>query len=116
VNARKGRVDLPAELHAMASTPAMPAIPAVLTSRHAITGEPVFKLVPPSGGHALLDLYFCSFAQNIAVQGIDLERLEEVPNEELDRLTRFAWRLAVSAVRTRPDTGPVPAGVPLEGV
>jgi len=108
------RVVIPAELHALATAPALPGTPAVLYEGEAakvIGGarERRYTLVPPQGGHALLDLYFCAFASEaFGITG---------PNESddgLDELTRLAWRMAVSAVRTRPYTGPVPAGLPKE--
>ncbi len=106
------RVQIPAELHGKATHPALPGTPAVLYSgeRQKLAGGPrerCYELVPPVGGHVLLDLYFCALVANFygSVGPSDSDA-------ELDAVTRFAWRLAISAVRTRPDTGPVPAGLP----
>lgn len=71
------------------------------------------ELAPVYGGHAILDLYFCSIvAGSDLVAGAGPEATES----DLDTMTAEAWRLAISAVRTRPETGPVPAGVPAKGL
>jgi hypothetical protein len=105
------RAELPAELFADAVHPALPAVPTgVLLGRDNLTGAPRVQRFDPMGGHAMLDLYLCACLPGV------LERVgPEASDLELDEATRLAWRLAVSALRTRPLTR-VPAGLPAGGL
>lgn len=108
------KLEIPADLHAAAVHPAFPGTPAVVvTGMEPISRKAIVTLYSPNGGHTLLDLYFCAI-----VGGADLVSCAgpEVPDSGLDNMTRETWRLALSAVRTRPNTGPIPAGVPAGGV
>lgn len=108
--------EIPFELHKLATHPALPATPAaVVTGRDKLTGAPMVSIYGPAGGHTLLDLYFCAITHSA-----NWNELADLPDdnsdEDLDRVTAFAWRLAISAVRTRPDTSEVPAGLPKGGL
>jgi hypothetical protein len=108
---------LPAELHSLASYPALPAIPAVAFSgKEPISGRMNYNLIPPSGGHTLLDFYFVGALRSLEVLYGYEPLHEEATEEDLDRVASLAWRLAIAAVRTRPDTGPIPSGVPKDGL
>lgn len=112
------RVYLPAELHALAAHPAIPAIPAIYFEGQGLRGERKYKLIPPAGGHTLLDFYFqvafaAAFSAMVGVRG---EAAGGASDEELDGVAVLAWRAAISAVRRRPNTGAVPDGVPEKGV
>lgn len=105
---------IPAELHGVATAPALPGTPAVLYEgeRRALVGGKTsrhYNLVPPVGGHTMLDLYFCAI---IGGGGLLESAGPEADEESLDELTREVWRLAISAVRTRPVTGPMPEAMP----
>ena len=110
------RVPLPAELHGMATHPALPAIPAVVFVGPGLRGERKYNLIPPTGGHTLLDYYFASVLAALPVLYGFPPLQDEATDEQLDRMTRLAWRAALSSVRTRPLTNPVPEGVPEKGI
>jgi hypothetical protein len=101
--------EIPSELHSIAVSPALPATPSeILVGVEQFGRKPIIHQTWPVGGHSLLDLYFCAIVRSPDLFYVQLED----PDEALDRATSLAWRLAISAVRTRPDTGPVPAALP----
>jgi hypothetical protein len=109
--------EIPPELHKLATHPALPAIPGVVfEGKDPLSQAMRYRLIPPSGGHTLLDLYFCTFAGNLWLELRSDMDLTEFTDENLDAATRLAWRLAISAVRTRPDTSEVPSGLPNGGL
>jgi hypothetical protein len=100
----------------------LPAIPAVVfTGKQPISGAPTYQLIPPSGGHTLLDLYFLAALPGVLhALGTDMVDLEDWNplelDSELEGTTALAWRIAVAAVATRPDTGAVPKSLPAGGL
>ena len=111
------KLEIPPELHALATHPALPANPLAVPGGRGLRGEQVVQLIPPSGGHTLLDLYFLAFAGNMWLESTEgVTPHERTTDGSLDRATTLAWRLALSAVRTRPSTGPIPSGVPKGGL
>lgn len=109
--------EIPFELHKLATHPALPAAPAaVVTGRDKLTGAPMVSIYGPAGGHTLLDLYFCTFAGNLWLELRSDTDLTQFSDSSLDEATALAWRLAISAVRTRPDTGSVPRALPEGGL
>lgn len=110
------KLEVPPELHSIATAPALPAVPAVLVvGKKPISGEAIVQTWNPMGGHTILDLYFgATLRAAVELGGFDVQIIPS--DEELDAVTELAWRLAISAVRTRPDTRAVPSGLPQGGL